>query len=55
VPLDRIAAARTRRTPLGRLLGHGTLVVGTDTDGEVEFGDVPDVERMRALLVRADV
>ena len=50
VPLDRIVAVRARPTPLGRLLGHGSLVVTTDTDGEVEFVDVPRVERVGALL-----
>jgi membrane protein YdbS with pleckstrin-like domain len=53
VPLDRITGVHARRTRLGRLLGHGALVVVTDTDGEVEFVDVPAVEKVRALLQRA--
>lgn len=54
VPLERIVAVHARPTPLGRLLGHGSLVVTTDTDGAVEFVDVPRVERVGALL-RAQV
>lgn len=53
VPLDRITAVNVRRTRLGRLLGHGSLVVETDTDGEVEFVDVPGVEEIRARLQQA--
>jgi len=53
VPLDRITAVHARPARLGRLLGHGALVVGTDTDGEVEFVDVPGVERVRAMLHEA--
>lgn len=53
VPLDRITAVHARPTALGRLLGHGSLVVGTDTDGEVEFVDVPAVERVAEVLRRA--
>jgi uncharacterized membrane protein YdbT with pleckstrin-like domain len=50
VPLDRIVAVHARSTASGRLLGHGSLVVTTDTDGEVEFVDVPGAERVAALL-----
>ena len=53
VPLDRIVAVHARRPRLGRLLGHGTLVVVTDTDGEVEFTDVPGVRHVRAAVERA--
>jgi uncharacterized membrane protein YdbT with pleckstrin-like domain len=53
VPLDRITAVHARHGRLGRLLGHGTLVVGTDTDGEVEFADLPGVEEVCALLRQA--
>ena len=50
VPLDRIVAVHARSTASGRLLGPGSLVVTTDTDGEVEFVDVPGAERVAALL-----
>ena len=53
VPLDRITAVHARRTWLGRLLGFGSLVVDTDTDGEVEFVDLPGVDGVRALLQQA--
>jgi len=53
VPLDRITAVHARRTRLGRLLGFGSLVVDTDTDGEVEFVDLPGVDGVRALLQQA--
>ena len=55
VPLDRITAVHARRTWLGRLFGHGSLVVETDTDGEVEFVGVPRVERVRLVLHQAVV
>jgi membrane protein YdbS with pleckstrin-like domain len=50
VPLDRVTGVRTRRTRPGRLLGYGTLVLGVGADGEVEFADVPEPERVRSLL-----
>jgi membrane protein YdbS with pleckstrin-like domain len=53
VPLDRIAAARSRRSPAGRLAGYGVLVIDAGPDGEVELVDVPGVDRVRTLLQRA--
>ena len=53
VPLHRITAVHARPTSVGRLLDYGSLVVDTDTDGEVEFVDVPGVERVRAVLQHA--
>jgi membrane protein YdbS with pleckstrin-like domain len=53
VPLDRIAAVRSRRSPAGRLAGYGVLVIDAGPDGEVEFVDVPGVDRVRTLLQRS--
>jgi membrane protein YdbS with pleckstrin-like domain len=52
IPLDRIAAVRTRQGRLGRLVGCGSLVIA-GAEGEVEFTDVPDPDDVRALLQRS--
>lgn len=52
VRLDRIADVRARQGRVGRMVGCGALVV-VGADGEVEFVDVPDVERVRAVLQQA--
>ena len=50
IPMSRINSVQFRRTVLERLLGCGTLIVESASDDPLEFTDVPDVERVHALL-----
>ena len=52
VPVDRIASVRVRRTPFGRLVGSGTLIVDTGDPEPMRFADVGQVERVQARLHR---
>jgi uncharacterized membrane protein YdbT with pleckstrin-like domain len=52
IPLHRISSVRVRHTLLERLLGSGTLVVESDSDEQLEFDDVPGVQRVHAVLYR---
>ncbi|MGH8966228.1 MAG: PH domain-containing protein [Actinomycetes bacterium] len=52
IPLRRISEVRFRRGVLERMLGAGTLVIESDSDGQLEFDDVPGVHRVYALLYR---
>jgi len=48
VPIDGITEVHTRRT--GRLPGRRSLVVRTGAGEELEFVDVPRVDRVRAVI-----
>lgn len=53
IPIHRIVSMQVQRSPLDRALGCGTLVVESASDEPLEFGDIPDVERVRSLLYDA--
>jgi membrane protein YdbS with pleckstrin-like domain len=48
VPIDGITEVHTRRT--GRLPGRRSLVIRTGAGEELEFVDVPHVDRVRAVI-----
>jgi uncharacterized membrane protein YdbT with pleckstrin-like domain len=50
IPLRRISSVQIRRTLLERVVGSGTLVIESDSDEQLEFGDVPGVQRVHAVL-----
>lgn len=50
IPLRRISGVQFRRTLLERMLGSGTLVIESDSDEQLEFDDVPGVQRVHAVL-----
>ncbi|WP_130292259.1 PH domain-containing protein [Pseudonocardia sediminis] len=52
VPIHRVDSVRTRRTLGERLAGCGTLLVDAGGEEPMRFADVPDVERVQALLHR---
>ncbi len=52
VPIHRVDSVRTRRTLGERLAGCGTLLVDAGGDAPMVFAEVPDVERVQALLHR---
>lgn len=50
IPMSRINSVMFRHTLLERIFGCGTLVIESASDEPLEFDDVPDVERVHALL-----
>ncbi len=48
--MSRINSVQFRHTVLERFLGCGTLVIESASDEPLEFADIPDVERVHALL-----
>ncbi len=50
VPMSRINSVQFHHTVVERLLGCGTLVIESASDEPLEFTDVPNVERVHALL-----
>lgn len=52
VPIDRIASVRVRCSPIGRMLGAGTLIVDTGDTEPFWFRGVGRVERVQARLHR---
>jgi uncharacterized membrane protein YdbT with pleckstrin-like domain len=50
IPMSRINSVQFRHTLVERLLGCGTLVIESASEEPLEFDDVPDVERVHAML-----
>lgn len=50
IPMSRINSVRFRHTVWERVLGCGTLVIESASDEPLEFDDIPDVERVHAML-----
>ena len=50
IPSKRINSVQFRQGLLDRILGSGTLVIESDSDGSLEFDDVPGVRRVHAVL-----
>jgi uncharacterized membrane protein YdbT with pleckstrin-like domain len=50
VPLSRISSVQFRHSLLERMLGSGTLIIESDSDEQLEFEDVPGVQRVHAVL-----
>lgn len=50
IPMSRINSVQFRHTVPERFLGCGTLVIESASDEPLEFTDVPQVEKVHALL-----
>jgi uncharacterized membrane protein YdbT with pleckstrin-like domain len=50
IPMTRVNSVQFRHTIAERMLGCGTLVIESASDEPLEFHDVPDVERVHAML-----
>ena len=50
IPLRRISSVHLRHTLLERILGSGTLVIESESDEQLEFEDLPGVQRVQAVL-----
>ena len=50
IPLSRISNVQFRNGPIDRIFGTGTLIVGSASEDLLEFADIPQVEKVHALL-----
>jgi uncharacterized membrane protein YdbT with pleckstrin-like domain len=50
IPLSRIANVQFRNTLFDRILGTGTLIIDAASGDPLEYDDIPDVQRVHALL-----
>lgn len=50
IPMARISGVQFRHTMAERLLGCGTLVIESSAEEQLEFPDVPRVQRVHGLL-----
>jgi uncharacterized membrane protein YdbT with pleckstrin-like domain len=52
IPLSRINSVRFVHGLIDRIWGAGTLIIESASDDPLEFDDIPQVERVHALLYR---
>ncbi|TSD97374.1 PH domain-containing protein [Skermania sp. ID1734] len=50
IPMGRISNVQFRHGLFDRMLGTGTLIIGSSSEDPLEFDDIPRVERVHALL-----
>ncbi|GGK56271.1 PH domain-containing protein [Nocardia camponoti] len=50
IPLSRISSVQFRHGIFDRLLGTGTLIIGSSSDEPLEYDDIPGVQQVHALL-----
>ncbi|ROZ83331.1 PH domain-containing protein [Gordonia sp. OPL2] len=50
IPIRRINTVEFRHGPIDRLLRTGTLIIESASDDPLSFDDIPQVERVHALL-----
>ena len=50
IPMARINSVQFRQNLFERLLGCGTLIIESASEEQLEFDDIPGVERVHALL-----
>lgn len=50
IPMTRINSVQFRHGIVDRVLGTGTLIIESASDEPLEFDDVPQVERVHAML-----
>lgn len=50
IPLSRISSVQFRNDLFDRMLGTGTLIIDSSSQEPLEYGDIPQVERVHSLL-----
>lgn len=50
IPMSRISSVQFRHGLFDRMLGTGTLIIGSSSEEPLEYDDVPAVEQVHALL-----
>ena len=50
IPMNRISNVQFRHGLFDRMLGTGTLIIGSASEDPLEYDDIPDVQQVHALL-----
>lgn len=50
IPLSRISSVQFRHGVLDRMLGTGTLIIGSSSEEPLEYDDIPQVQQVHSLL-----
>ncbi|MFC9997964.1 PH domain-containing protein [Nocardia sp. NPDC127526] len=50
IPMNRISNVQFRHGLFDRMLGTGTLIIGSASDEPLEYDDIPQVQKVHALL-----
>jgi uncharacterized membrane protein YdbT with pleckstrin-like domain len=50
IPMSRISSVQFRHGLVDRMFGTGELIIGSSSEEPLEYSDIPDVERVHALL-----
>lgn len=50
IPMSRISSVQFRHGLFDRMLGTGTLIIGSSSDEPLEYDDIPDVQQVHSLL-----
>jgi len=50
IPMSRISSVQFRHGLFDRMLGTGTLIIGSSSEEPLEYDDIPEVQRVHALL-----
>ncbi|UGT60160.1 PH domain-containing protein [Nocardia asteroides] len=50
IPMSRISSVQFRHGLFDRLLGTGTLIIGSSSDEPLEYDDIPAVQQVHSLL-----
>ncbi|WP_280511005.1 PH domain-containing protein [Nocardia farcinica] len=50
IPMSRISSVQFRHGLFARLLGTGTLIIGSSSEEPLEYDDIPAVQKVHALL-----
>ncbi|MBL1074960.1 PH domain-containing protein [Nocardia sp. 2] len=50
IPMNRISNVQFRHGLFDRMLGTGTLIIGSASEDDLEYDDIPHVQKVHALL-----
>lgn len=50
IPMSRISSVQFRHGLVDRMFGTGELIIGSSSEEPLEYSDIPNVERIHALL-----
>lgn len=50
IPMGRISSVQFRHGLFDRMLGTGTLIIGSASEDPLEFDDIPQVQKVHSLL-----
>ncbi|MEU1985448.1 PH domain-containing protein [Nocardia sp. NPDC019395] len=50
IPMSRISSVQFRHGLVDRMFGTGELIIGSSSEEPLEYSDIPNVERVHALL-----